>query len=171
MTKWNVRRYLSAIVLAGISALITLSTTGCGTSTAQPTQSLDVGTFSPYVQKFEQDSASYSAQPVQVTNLIIQFGPMDSADERGICTVTGDETPVITLDEDYWNQIDENAREALIYHEMGHCVLRRVHQPALDAQGNPTSIMNPYTMAGVTFEEKETGYLDELFAPSNRGQF
>lgn len=153
-----------------LSGLMAFAASGCsGNITAPPpAQTLSVGSFAPYVARFEQDSAKYSDSPVQVTNLIIQFGPMATSTERGLCTITGDETPVITVDEDFWNSIDEADRTSLIYHELGHCVLRRIHNPTVANDGIPESVMYPYTLTDSVFEDNEANYLTELFATRNQ---
>lgn len=130
---------------------------------------LSVGSeFTPYVAKFEQKSREYG-NPVNVDNLIVQFGPMHSKEERGACEIGGDNTPSVTINQETWNKIDESEREELIFHELGHCVLRRKHRSDRDAKGHPTSIMNPYSINGKIYSQNSDAYLAELF--QNRDTF
>lgn len=130
-------------------------------------QTVQLGEFAPYVQSFE-DQASAHGQTVKVTNLIIQFGPMESSLERGLCEIDGNNTPTITIDQAAWETMDENQREPLIYHELGHCVLHRNHTAVQMAPGVPTSIMNPYTIPDYTYAAYRDHYLAELFTNENQ---
>lgn len=148
---------------------LSLLATSCGQNTqASPPQPvLQLGSFAPYVAKFEADSIAQGA-PVKVDNLIVQFGVMDFSAERGDCTISGDLTPVITLDQEYWNSTDEPGREALIYHELGHCILRRVHRNTLNGDGIPISDMNKYTIDSVTYQQFRAQFVAELFTIENQ---
>ena len=126
---------------------------------------LSVGDFAPYVAKFEALSTQYSPSAIQVTNLIIQYGDLQSAQERAICTIDGNNTPTITVRQDTWQTMSEPEREELIFHEMGHCVLRRGHIATITAQGLPASMMNPYLISGPIYASYQAYYLNELFNP------
>ncbi len=47
-------------------------------------------------------------------------------------------------------------REALVYHELGHCTLGQDHRP--------NSIMQPYGLSGYTYRNDEEDYLAEIFS-------
>jgi hypothetical protein len=119
--------------------------------------------FQPYVQKFQQ-VAQQQGKPVQITNLVVKFGPMENQYERGICEIDGDNPPTITIDQAAWEQMSDDEREPLVFHELGHCVLMRAHRPDMMGAGVPASIMNPYTLAGWTYDEYKTYYMKELFS-------
>lgn len=127
---------------------------------------LDVGQFQTYVDKFQTESVT-NGNPITVTDLIIHFGDMSTSSERGYCEITEGETPVIVIDQTYWDSHDEGARQALIYHEMGHCVLYRKHRTQYDTNGIPISLMNAYTIDGTTFDNNEPAYWNELFTVSD----
>lgn len=148
---------------------IALLALGCGKAQDQQQQNvLEIGQFAPYVQEFEAQSAIHG-NAIQVTNLVIRFGAMQASNERGECDIADGQPPTITLDQDYWNNVDEGARQSLIYHEIGHCVLRRLHLFKITDSGIPSSLMSPYTIDGVTYDRNQQYYWDELF--SKRGQF
>lgn len=162
------RKQLNSITSGLAIGILALVASSCGqASQSSPQPVLQLGSFAPYVAKFEADSVA-QGHPVQVTNLIVQFGAMDFSAERGDCTISGDLTPVITLDETYWNSTDEPGREALIFHELGHCVLRRVHMNSLNQDGIPLSDMNAYTLDSVTYQHFRSQYLAELFSVENQ---
>jgi hypothetical protein len=123
---------------------------------------LQVAGFESFVQKFQDQSAT-EGNPVTVNNLIIQFGTMTSTAERGVCETSSAMTPTITLDQDYWENVDTDAQESLVFHEMGHCVRNRVHVDTLQTTGDPSSDMYPYTIDGPTYVRNEKIYYPELF--------
>ncbi|MCM2279899.1 MAG: hypothetical protein NDJ89_17630 [Oligoflexia bacterium] len=124
---------------------------------------LDVGEFAPYVERFETESQR-NGVPVQVTDLIIRFGQMLTPSERGACELASGATPIITIRQETWEKMDEAEREELLFHEMGHCVLRRTHRSDISTKGVPSSIMNPYLIRGSVYLKNQAYYLRELFA-------
>jgi len=143
------------------SGMLLLALTACGKKPV-----LEVGQFQPYVRSFQAQAAAHG-QNVQVTDLVIKFGPMENKFERGICEINGDETPTILINEEAWNQMSEDEREPLLYHELGHCVLKRKHRADQMSAGVPASLMNPYTIAGWTYDQYRTYYLNDLFTQEN----
>jgi hypothetical protein len=140
----------------------------CGKGTSAPAKTVSVGSFAPYVSRFEDTSIDFG-NAVKVDNLVVQFGQMDTPAEHGVCDITGDGSPpTITIDQAYWNQADENTREALIFHELGHCVLRRVHETTIAANGEPESMMYPYTMDKQVYAKYRQQYLQELYSAHNQ---
>ena len=113
-----------------VKSLILLALLGsaCSSQSNQLQPVLQVAGFESFVQKFQSQSA-IEGNPVTVNNLVIQFGPMSTDAERGVCETSSAMTPTITLDQDYWENVDTDAQESLIFHEMGHCVRDRVSRP------------------------------------------
>jgi hypothetical protein len=118
--------------------------------------------FMPFVDQFMQDSRD-NGNPVQVSDLKMHFGPTASPQEAGVCEIKGSETPEVTINKDAWNDMTVEEQKELLYHEMGHCVLKRKHRSDLLKDGSPASIMNPYTMDNYTFVKYEAYYVQELF--------
>lgn len=144
------------ITLLKVMPLLLLAT-ACGKKAV-----LDVGEFAPYVSQFEDHSAEHGS-PVKVTNLVIKYGDMQNSLERGACEIVEDETPTIVIRKDTWDKMNEDEREELLYHELGHCVLHRNHNKEVTPEGLPTSIMNPYIIRGEIYRENQKYYLTELF--------
>jgi hypothetical protein len=147
---------------------------GCGKKDV-----LDVAPeFQEYVTRFEQVSADYGS-PVTVSNLSIHFGKMQSRNENGACEIIGDKTPTITINEQVWDVMDDLEREALMFHEMGHCVLNLNHVkdanvpknvntsvqqlPAPVPYGAPISLMNPYRLDSELYADFVDYYHKDLF--------
>lgn len=129
---------------------------------------LDVGEFHEYVTRFEVRAVEYGMK-VQVTDLVIRFGELENQRERGVCEIVTGQTPVITINKKRWNLLEEVDREILLFHEMGHCVLKRLHHNELSRRGAPQSMMHAYALDRYTYLLNESYYLEELF--SHTGDF
>lgn len=122
--------------------------------------------FQPYVNSFVQDSVNQD-HPVTINHLDIQFGQITNEQIEGQCNTGFLETPTILIQEDYWNTATEDEKTILMYHELGHCVLGRVHDNNLTGDIfdiHPISIMNWQTVSWQNFEEYKGKYLQELFS-------
>jgi hypothetical protein len=130
--------------------------------------------FIPYVNQFEADSMATKGYPTPFAGLTIRFAyPGELTGEiDGQCQYS---SWTIAIQSSYWSQMDAIQRKTLIYHELGHCVLGRVHtsatfpiQGAYTPTGGPntaySSIMNPYSLVYEPyFTQNETNYLKEYF--------
>lgn len=127
---------------------------------------LEVGEFAPYVERFEQTALELGS-PVQVMDLQIRFGEVQKETENAVCEIRSGQTPVIIVNPLAWERLSEVDREALMFHEMGHCVLRRKHVQAETEEGVPVSLMNPYRIDTEVYVQNEQHYLQELFDSRN----
>lgn len=75
-------------------------------------------------------------------------------------------TPLIMVSRTVWDTSDDLTREAVIWHELGHCVLNREHVTDLKPDGHPVSLMYP-TSETVRDENyyllHKSEYIKELF--------
>jgi hypothetical protein len=147
--------WVCALAVAGV---------GCGKA---PTYDVPEE-FAPYVERFQQEAAANGVH-LSITDLRVQFGQMRSASETGACEINGDETPTITVNQAAWDRRSDAEREELMYHELGHCALKRQHNLARAHDGRPASIMNPYSLGRHTYEQHRDEYVAELF--SHAGDF
>jgi hypothetical protein len=60
----------------------------------------------------------------------------------GVCHFAPD-SRIVNVDPSYWAMISEYQREALIFHELGHCVLNLEHIDQNMVDGCPASNMSP----------------------------
>jgi hypothetical protein len=130
---------MNKILKYGIQILVLISTvysvSSCGIN--------DTGTidaeFIPYVRDFEENMG------VKVTGINIRFGNTRYP-TIGWCQITPGLNE-IEIDSAFWMSADDKAREQLLYHELGHCILyldhddRRVRINNANIEG---SIMNTY---------------------------
>ena len=138
-----------------------LGTSACGSN------NLNNGTidaeFAPYVERFQQ-MAMNSNVAVSMNSLSVIFGQPSGARQNAVClTHTLSFEKKILIRTSTWEEMDELAREALIFHELGHCLLGRPHTSAVDAHGIPLSMMSPWTMSSSTYSARREDYLSELF--------
>jgi hypothetical protein len=143
-----------------------LSLSGCGTKI--PPQ------LETYVNKFltEGEVRGYYAQG-QVDDLYYNFTDLGNSEILGDCVQTPFSN-TINVNTVYWASLDNTQREILLMHEMGHCVLHRVHNRAFwyimmpydTEQSEPKSIMFPIILDETAYLKYRKQYLDELFSYS-----
>lgn len=122
-----------------------------------------------YITSFEME-ASIRGIELNINDLVVEYMSdleLDGVEAAGLCfSETSDDAPTIHLDtlSSNWTS-SEHTREALIFHELGHCVLDRGHTSALLPNCNFKSIMKPSgdpSYSSFTLY-KRAYYLDELF--------
>lgn len=98
----------------------------------------------PYVQRFR-DEAVKRGKVVATDNLIIEFGQPSLNDACGECVLEAGKTPRIVLTKNAicWQQVSPQERECLVFHELGHCLLKRSHVSTQFPNGAFVSLMNP----------------------------
>jgi hypothetical protein len=158
---------LAKIALVVLASALALAS--CGKDEDAATDRIEIGAdFEPYVARFQTASAQYGER-VAISSLVIQFGATRGTTERGACEIGGGAPPTIIVGQAAWDRISDAEREEFLFHELGHCVLRRKHKSGIDGSGNPVSIMHPYSMDGMTYRTHQAAYLTELF--QSRGEF
>lgn len=138
--------------------------------------------FQPYFNSFQQASVQENAA-LDTDDLIIAFGELgaanpDGSGTAGQCIYQPGATPIIVINNNpagafIWSKATEATREILLYHEMGHCLLLRVHTSAMwvpTYTGGayydiPISIMYPYILDDYTYLLFKQHYMDEMFHP------
>lgn len=121
--------------------------------------------FIRFVDSFLEEASLRSIDvDISSVGLEIQFGEVESTgDVLGSCN--RDSHSIIVSEAD-WNNLSENHREVLIFHELGHCIFDRDHKTAQLRNGEAASIMWP-SIQGKFFGVRRSYYLDEFFWPSN----
>lgn len=118
-----------------------------------------------YLNRFMAEGEAREFEPVLDVQLLdLRFGSLEEA-VRGQCQLFSDGRRTIIIQESYWKSANEWAREFLVFHELGHCLLDRRHLETADANGNCISMMHSgeggcRNLYGPT---TRTAYLDELF--------
>lgn len=95
-------------------------------------------------------------------NIIIELGDLSSQNYIGLCLLAPPFTPKVTIDQTWWAAASESDRQELIDHELGHCILGRVHLNTTLTNGEPTSIMNALHFDPNVISANSEYYYNEL---------
>ncbi len=122
--------------------------------------------FAVFVHQFEADYG------ISIGNFPIMFGDQ-SGNVIGVCQMWSDGYRQIQIDPGFWNNtnVSDARRKALIYHELGHCILNRGHDdayiPSATYGSIPRSIMNSYLRYELAYPDLQPYYINELFHPGS----
>jgi hypothetical protein len=150
--------------------ILTLFLIGCGVEERERPEFnrvLEVNGFEHYVNLF-QEQAKELGQDINVSDLVIRFKHIPVEDNKttlGRCWRGGNNPPIIDIDPEHWKSMSMVQRQLLMFHEMGHCLLRRDHVD----EKKSVSIMNPYLISSQVFVASEDRLIAELFDDSKYG--
>lgn len=133
----------------------------------------------PYVERFR-EAARQRGQTIPADNLILTFGTTKSPAACGQCLRQAGRTPRITLSTtaSCWKDAGAEEREALVFHELGHCWLNRDHRDDRFPNDAYASLMNagdvtvyavcryPINNDACDKRPRRPYYHDELFDPA-----
>ena len=126
----------------------------------EPSNEIDPA-LQPYVDLFFEEAQKRDLNMFpEDFSFSVKFGEKQ---HLGVCSTASKE---ILINEFYWRQFSELDREYVMFHELGHCILDRLHDNGALPNGECKSIMNAL---GECRENQEnynvwrTYYLDELF--------
>lgn len=119
----------------------------------------------PYLIGFSQEAAIRGMDVSGPMNVLtVSFIDVLPGELIGMCaSVEG--YLLITINRRYWQTATPDRREALIYHELGHCLLGRHHTKKLK-NGRPISLMYPNDLSNkdqIYYLQHKKQYIDELF--------
>jgi hypothetical protein len=131
----------------------------------------------PYIQAFIKEAKDRGLD-MKIDNLIVEFDKPTGDYICGVCKGMKSRQKHIVLGiQPYcWKDANNFIREALVFHELGHCYLARFHKTDKFADGTYASLMNPedtevyssciYPIGGGNECNKTARrkyYIDELF--------
>lgn len=105
----------------------------------------------PYVDAFEKEGCARGVCAAVTHSLYFQEFPGASNDSNAVCL----NKDVIYVSPTYWKVLPEYMREALVFHELGHCQFKMEH--------TPTGLMRHSVPSD--YQTRRTEYLDNFFAP------
>lgn len=126
------------------------------------------------------EEAAIRGREFTINNLIIEYDPELAVSTCGMCNSHSEANnvqKVITINPNCTITYNEQI-EALVFHELGHCVLGRQHDSDVLPNGDPKSMMTPRNLdlyapcvyqigeEDCNFTFKRDYYLDELFDES-----
>ena len=128
-----------------------------------------------YVDRFFEEAA---AREVDISDDDLEVVFRDLSEE-GVCGLghfrfEGTDLRKVEINPDFfcWGFHDDFAKESLVFHELGHAILRRIHVSTSLPNGTPARIMCDGNICDIFsfYDEytlgKRTYYLDKLFRPS-----
>lgn len=106
--------------------------------------SVDVGLW-PYFQRFEEEALKRNIKvDLHEANITGYITDISNYKIRGQCS-NSDNSRQVTIDKPFWNKASELEKEFLVFHELGHCYLGRVHDESKDTRGICLSMMRSGT--------------------------
>lgn len=98
----------------------------------------------PYVQAFVKE-AKLRGIDLKIDNLIVEFAQPDAGYICGMCNgvKTRQKHIILGIQEYCWKEATPQTREGLVFHELAHCYLARLHTSKKFADGTYASLMNP----------------------------
>lgn len=124
--------------------------------------------FASFVQEFEiKGKAKTGNADFNVGDVPINFGDTENPNFQGVCFEYPDGTKEVIIKESWWNTVNnQEYRESLIFHELGHCVLGRDHLDETANNGGLSykiSMMNSVILTPEAYQPNKDAYLEELF--------
>ncbi len=133
----------------------------------------------PFVRAFREEALK-RGKTVETDNLIVEFGPTSGDEVCGQSILAAGKTPRIVLNPGSlcWQGVSQEEKEGLVFHELGHCLLGRLHRTDQLPNGAFASLMNGRDVAvyaicqydlsgtngvGCDKRPRRTYYVDELF--------
>ena len=163
-----------------LNVLLIAVLTGCQSDSPEPVQYSVPPEVEPYLKTFREEAQKRNVS-VSTDNLIVEFGTVKAEDVCAQCLRENGKTPRITINDKNplcWQQASQYERECLLFHELGHCLLKRAHKSDKFPNGAFVSIMNPddigiydtcrYPIGGDECDKRPRRdyYIDELFDPA-----
>ncbi len=127
---------------------------------------VNAGQFQQYVVAFQKEAVKFH-RDVIADSLTIQSGSLP-AGTLALCTL-GNGIPLITVSPDYWPKLTEQQREMVLFHELGHCLLGKIHEnETRDVSGERAyrSLMYLHPLDIYDYSQFHDDYMTELFATS-----
>lgn len=118
--------------------------------------------FNEYLDLFNKDAARFKVKP-NMYKLVTIFSPNLSTNTLAYCLPSSN---TVVVSRKAWDGLTFLARKALLYHEWGHCTLKRDHVEDFKIPYSfcPVSMMYPYLdNIRTCYIELEEEYIVELF--------
>lgn len=124
--------------------ILTVILVNCGTNKTKVEPAYQTPEVLPYIEMLDADLKAHNL-PFNVYGVIVTMTDKLTSDKLGQASFAGNKLTVY-INAEYWPKLSELARKELVYHEFGHIMGLR-HNPALNEQGKPVSIMYPYNLS------------------------
>ncbi len=155
--------------------IIFLTTTGC-----QGIDILDVAkdrypgvdrALWSYFENFELEGAHRGLNiDLASSNITAHVQIIAEDNVAGVCSYGYSNPGAIRIDQAFWDRSGSLDREMIVFHELGHCFLKRKHKEDVFPSGYCVSIMRSGTCCcrDAYTAQNRSYYLDELFGQSHQ---
>ena len=119
-----------------------------------------------YFQRFELEAAARGINiDLNQAGIIGVIDEIEESNVAGRCNYHSQFPNLVTIDNRFWRNSNTEYREAVVFHELGHCHLLRDHREAQNNQGQCLSLMASGVGSCILAYSPQTRntYLDELF--------
>lgn len=151
-----------------IAAFISIAIAACADTEPEPiiVEHYIDNRLRPYFNAFKEEAAT-RGMDIDFRLLKVD-GYIQSIPEQGVagqCQTNTNNTTAVVVQPLYWDNINEFDKEFLIFHELGHCVLKREHLDEANPDGTCVSIMNSGGIfCDINYNSRTRDqYIDELF--------
>lgn len=120
----------------------------------------------PYFERFQSEGAARGVSiDFAAANVSAYLEQIEAANVTGQCYYQNDEPDRLVIDQTFWQQATDIRREFVVFHELGHCFLKRSHLDATLPDGTCASMMHSGLSGCRNAYNSLTrsDYLDELF--------
>lgn len=164
-------RILDALLWPVNIALVLIYILGCAPIKQPHSETYQVDSeLEFWVSEFETASVQHG-RPIEVRDLIATLEPdstFDKPNQLAFCRLSSNSTPQIRVRASTWSQFSEWDKRQLMFHELGHCILRLGHNDSVNANNVPTSIMNTYHFGAWYYNQNTfANYDSQLFGSSS----
>lgn len=143
---------------------------GCGKfQPAEPAPGIDPD-LKEYVDRFVDVARDHYGQDYDLPEMDIDIGDTSGVIPNrpgyvtvGWCKRGGGKIPRIMINETYWFFYNDWEREQLVFHELGHCALGRMHRDTETPLLIPVSIMSTVMFDYRIYRDNWQYYMNELF--------
>lgn len=159
-----------------IAVMALVMTGGCSTVNIQrkTTERMVHPEFRDYVNRFKVAHYRLTGEKISTRGVIIKRAVIHDIkiDDKNVIAhknqaigycVPSRSLPAIYIDTFLWDTLPDLSKEALVFHELGHCVLRRNHCD-YTFRGIPISVMRSTLVKEKHYFKYREHYLYELFA-------
>ncbi|PHN05594.1 hypothetical protein [Flavilitoribacter nigricans] len=122
--------------------------------------------LAPYFERFQEEGSSRGVTvDFEIANISAYLEDIPEANVSGQCYYNTDEPNRLVIDMSFWRQASDIRKEFVIFHELGHCFLKRSHLETTLSDGTCASMMHSGLSGCRNAYNSVTrsGYLDELF--------
>ena len=119
-----------------------------------------------YFQRFEEAAADRGDYiDLAALNITGSIEPIEYEGVVGLCSHNPNQPKHVRIDADFFNRATVTKKEMIVFHELGHCILKRGHNDEANDNGVCQSIMRSGMGTCLDSYNNNTrnNYLDELF--------